>query len=136
MESRQGLIQAVLEFGEVLLVRNPIRQVEIEVAGRLGVGIIPFLVDGKGEDGTIAGEDFRSAVAVMNVTVDGHRALNGLVFLQAPDGNGHVVKYAETFAVIRAGVMKTTTHINRHAVLKCELPRQNRATRAQPNGAD
>src|SRR5579863_5257948 len=56
------------------------------------------------------GKNCRSAVALMHVAIDGHCGTNLVVPLHPPDGDCHIVNYAEAFAVVREGMMKAATN--------------------------
>src|SRR5271169_1541137 len=77
--------------------------------------------------GIVAGvpENGGGAVALVDVAVHGHGALDELPLLQAADGDGEVVDHAKTFAVIGEGVMKAAADADADAVGKRALGRQN-----------
>ena len=61
----------------------------------------------------------------MYVAIHGHGALDGLVFLKAANADGKIVENAEAFAVVGVGVVKSSAHVYRGAVLERQSPGQN-----------
>src|SRR5208337_49774 len=66
-------------------------------------------------------EDDSSAVALVNVAIDGHRTLDEFALLQAADGDAEVVEHAETFAMIGVGVMEAAPEVDAHAIFQSQL---------------
>src|SRR5277367_356126 len=94
------------------------------------------LVDGEREDVVVMGENCGGAVAVVHIGVYYHRSFNRVVELQATDGDGHVVKHAESFAVIGAGVVETAADVCGAAVYQSALTCKNRAAGCKPDSFD
>ena len=67
----------------------------------------------------------RRAVALVDVAIHRHGALDGLVFLQAANADGKIVEHAEALAVVRVGVVKSSAHVDRCSLLERQSPRQN-----------
>src|SRR5579863_3867791 len=85
--------------------------------------------------GASAGEDGGGAVAVVDIAVHGHGGADLVIALHAPDGHGHVMNHAETFAVVGEGVVKAAANVNGDALFQCVLRSQDRATGRKPEGA-
>jgi hypothetical protein len=88
------------------------------------------------EDRVITAKDGRSAIALVDIAIDSHGALDGVILLQAANGDGKIIQNAETFAVVRVGVVKSTAHIDGRSILKRQTPGQNRPTRGKPDCSD
>ena len=81
-------------------------------------------------------EDRVRAVPLMHVEVDDRGALDPAVALQRADGDGDVVEYAEAFAVIRKGVVRSAGEIHRDPVLDRVARRLDRAARGAVRSLD
>ena len=134
MEFGEAADEMRFEDGEIVFVSDAVGKIGVEIGWRLGLGIVVFLMNGKSEDGIVARENRGGAVALMNVRVDDHGGLDGAVVLQAANGDGDVVDDAETFAVIRKSVMKTSADVRRRAVREGALPCFDGTAGSEPAG--
>ena len=125
-----------LEDGDVIVVVGAIGEMEVDVRGRLGHGVVVFLMDGESEDVGISGEDAGSAVALVDIGVDDHDGADGAIGLEAADGNGDVVDHAEAFAVAGEGVMEAAANVGGKAVGQCALGGKDGAASGEPEGFD
>ena len=120
------------EDGEIVFVADAVGKIRVETRRRLGLGIIPFLMNGKCEYGIVARENCGGAVALMNVGVDDHGRFDGAFVLQAANGDGDVVNDAKSFAMIGERVMETAADVRGAAVRESALPCFDGAARAEP----
>src|SRR5215472_4639367 len=67
---------------------------------------------------TRAGENRGSSVALMDVAVDRHGGADFVIPLQAADRDSDVVDHAESFAVVREGVMEASANADAYSVLQ------------------
>jgi hypothetical protein len=61
----------------------------------------------------------------MNVTVHRHGTRNFIVVLHASNGHGYIVDHAETFSMVREGVMKPTADVEPDTMIQREISRQD-----------
>ena len=72
----------------------------------------------------------------MDVAVDGHRSADFVVALHAPNGDGHVVNHAETFAMVGIGVMKSSADADANLIGERLTRGENRSSGGQPESVD
>ena len=84
---------------------------DIDIARRLGAGIIIFLMQGDREYPAVAAEDRGRSVAVMHVAIHHHRTANRAVLLQLPNRNRDIVDRAKALTVPPECVMKASTDV-------------------------
>ncbi len=80
----------------------------------------------------ISGEDGRSPVAVVNVQIHDHGALDQPIVLQGPNCHCHVVNRAKSFAVAWKRMMKSAADVEADALHEGIAGCQNSAARCQP----
>jgi hypothetical protein len=136
VEFSEGAREVRVEDGEIVFVTDAVGEIGVEIRGRLRFGVIVFLVDGKSEDGGIAGEDGGGAVALMDVGVNDHGGLDGAVGLQAANGDGDVVDDAEAFAVIGKSVVKAAAEVRSGSGGEGALSCFDGAAGGEPDGFD
>src|SRR5579859_4141557 len=112
MKPGERFVQTLLERCKIFFILNAVLQINVHRAWRLRVGVIVHLVNREGQNGWVSGEDGGGAVAMMNVQVHGQGASDRFFFLQAADGDGDVVNYAEALAMIGKSVMKASAYIH------------------------
>ena len=71
----------------------------------------------------------------MDVAIDNHGAMNFSVMLHLANGDGDVVDGAETFAVIRKGMVKSTAYVEADTFVESQAGRQGGAACRQPECA-
>ena len=135
-EFGEGFAQMLVEDREIIFVTYAVWQVDVHGGWRLDERIVVQLVDREREHAFVAGENCGSAVAMVNVGVDHHCSFNCFVVLQAADGDGYIVDYAEAFTVIRAGVVESAADIRGPAVVQRFLAREDCPASGQPAGFD
>src|SRR5258707_1029439 len=81
-----------------------------------------------------AAKNSRRAVAMVHVGIDDQRLADRTIRLEAADADGHIVDGAESFAVIRMGVMESAAEIATKAVTQCRLRGEDRAAGGEPEG--
>jgi len=73
---------------------------------------------------------------MMHIAIHGHGGANHAIFLQSPNGHGHVVDHAESFAVIRGSVVKSAADVETDLVRHTLPRRQDRSAGSQPESID
>src|ERR1035438_5751826 len=73
------------EAVQVFVIGHAIVQVNVEAGGRLMRGVVVVLVNRERKHRSIAGEDGRGAVAVMDVAIDHHGALDEPIALRSEE---------------------------------------------------
>src|SRR5258708_23790085 len=91
-------------------------------------------MDRKRKDIGVAAKNRRCAVAMVHVGIDDERLADRTIRLEAADADGHIVDGAESFAVIRMGVMESAAEIATKAVTQCRLRGEDRAAGSEPGG--
>src|SRR5580698_5219499 len=71
-------------------------------------------------------EDGGSTVSLMHIAIDGHRLPNKSALLHDANRDRDVVDHAETFAVIREGVMESAADVHANAVREGSFGGKNR----------
>jgi hypothetical protein len=166
LELAESGAERVVEPGEIVVVADPVGQVDIDRRGRLPHGVIVLLVKGDGEDvpgmgsahfgvergglsqgrrrdgrqgnacGAGSGEDCGGAVALVDIAINGHGGADLVIPLQAADGDGDIVDHAESFAVIGEGVMESSTDADADFVGEGAVSGKNGASGGKPEGFD
>src|SRR6266481_1709038 len=91
-------------------------------------------MDRKRKDIGVAAKNSRCAVAMVHVGIDDERLADRTIRLEAADADGHIVDGAESFAVIRIGMMESAAEIATEAVTQCRLRGEDRAAGSEPEG--
>ena len=84
----------------------------------------------------MAAKDYRRAVALVDIAIDGQGALDASVPLHLANGDGDIVDDAEALAVIGKGVVEAAAEVHRDAVAKRLIGSQNRSSGHQPKAFD
>jgi len=136
MEVVKRLHEVLFEDGQVVVVGGAIREVEIDVGGGLGHGVVVLLMNRKSEDVGVASKDFRGAIAVVNVSIDDHSRANDSISLEAADSNGDIMNHAEAFAVVGKGVVEAAADARGKAIGQGALSGEDGAAGGKPEGFD
>lgn len=101
-----NLGQHFIEVAQVCIISGKVGQMEIEGALLLAEREVAAPVHRQREDIRIVTEDFRGAIALMNVEINDGRALNHSIGPQLLDGDGNVIEDAESGALGAHRVMR------------------------------
>src|SRR5207248_579324 len=102
--------ERALEIAKIERVAGAVGEADVERSARLPHRIVVLLVHRKRVDGGVRFEDERRAVALMDVEIDDGDACDAFGLKDAC-GDGDVVEGAESFAVIRKGMVETTADV-------------------------
>src|SRR5580700_11938178 len=80
----------------------------------------------------LCGKNCRRSVALMDVAVHRHRGTDFSVALQSPDCHGYIVDHAESLAVVREGMMKSTANVDGDAIDQSLPRRQHGSSGREP----
>ena len=68
----------------------------------------------------------------MDVAVDGHGGADFIIALQAADGDGNVVDHAESFTMVRKGVVESAANADADSVYQALTRSQDRSAGGEP----
>ena len=118
----------LFENDEIVVIPYSVGKVNIHRRRRLRIRIVVLLMNGKCKNICLSAEYRGGSVALVNVSIHNHRGLNHAIELKTPNRNRHIVNYAEPFAVIGKGMMKSTADTRCPAIRQRPLAREDRAS--------
>ena len=121
---------------DILAVPGHIAEAYVQVARGLEERVVVFLMYGERKDVLIAREDMGRAVTVMQVAVHYERLPDAVLFLHLSHGYGDVIKDAETFPMVREGVVEPAAYMYADPVLKGDTAGEYRAAHTEIRGTD
>ena len=110
--------QVVGQDPQILLIAQPIREVQVERALLLPRGEVLFAMHRESKDRTIVTKDGRRAVSLVNVAIDDGAPADTPVALKDPDSDGNVVENTVSLAVIGVGVVGAAGKIGSKSVVE------------------
>lgn len=117
---------------EIFAIFDVVREIDIDRRGRPLTRIVVELVEGQRQHGAIACKNRSRTVAVMNVAIHDQRFFDQPLVLERTDGDGNIVDGAETFAVRRKSMMKTSADVEADAVAQRVAGSQGGPAGSQP----
>src|SRR5947209_2415977 len=81
-------------------------------------------------------KDSRSSVAVMDIAIHGHCALQPAFLVHPPDGHRHIMDHAEAFSMIGKSVVKTSGNVHAQSPAQGQISGQNGTSGGEPEGLD
>jgi len=95
-----------------------------------------LLMNGEGEDGMVAGENEGGAVALVDIGIYNDDFARGAIGLKAANCYGDIMNGAESFAMVREGVVETAGEIRGESIGESAAAGENRTAGGEPDSID